>query len=70
MTAGSKIGFQPQPIPPSDIDSYREYDRNQVSAVRNIFFNDTRFKIPDKKSMDKIYDERNRNRRIKDYVYK
>ena len=54
MTAGSKIGFQPQPIPPSDIDSYREYDRNQVSAVRNIFFNDKRFKIYDKKFMDKI----------------
>ena len=70
MTAGSKLGFQPHPIEPSDIESYREYNRNQVSAVRNIFFNDTRFKIPDKKSMDNIYDERNRNRRITDYVYK
>lgn len=70
MTAGSKVGFQPQPTAPSDIESYREYDRNQVSAVRNIFFNDTRFKKLDKKSMDKIYNERNRNRRITDYVYK
>tara|TARA_R100000278_G_C5465320_1_gene162415 strand:+ start:835 stop:1047 length:213 start_codon:yes stop_codon:yes gene_type:complete len=70
MTAGSKVGFQPPPREPSDIDSYREYNNNQLLAVRNIFFNDTRFRIPDKKSMDKIYDERNRNRRITDYVYK
>jgi hypothetical protein len=70
MTAGSKVGFQPHPREPSDIDSYRQYNNNQLLAVRNIFFNDTRFRIPDKKSMDKIYDERNRNRRITDYVYK
>ena len=70
MTAGSKVGFQPHPIEPSDIESYRQYQNNQVLEARKIFFNDTRFRIPDKKSMDKIYDERNRNRRIKDYVYK
>jgi hypothetical protein len=70
MTAGSKVGFQPHPIEPSDIESYRQYQNNQVLEARKIFFNDTRFRIPDKKSMDKIYDERNGNRRIKDYVYK
>lgn len=69
MTAGSLVGYQPHPITPSDIESFREHHKLQVSSMRNIFFNNTRFKIPDKKSMDKIYDERNRNRRKQDYVY-
>jgi len=70
MTAGSLVGYQPHPIEPTNIQSYREYNNNQILALRKNFFNNTRFKIPDKKSMDKIYDERNRNRRKQDNVYK
>ena len=62
MTAGSKIGYQPHPIPPSDIDKYREYNNTQITSMRNIFFNQSRLDI-DKKSMVKLYNERNRNRR-------
>jgi len=64
MTAGHRLGFQPHPIEPSDIDSFRQHHTLQVSSMRNIFFNNTRFKAPDKKSMVKLYNnERNRNRR-------
>jgi hypothetical protein len=67
MTAGSLVGYQPHPIEPSDIQSYREYNNNQILALRKNFFNNTRFRIPDKKSMDKIKiddgEQRNRNRR-------
>ena len=72
MTAGSLVGYQPHPIEPSDIESYREYNNNQILSLRKNFFNDTRFKVPDKKSMNKLYDgeQRNRNRRKQDYVYK
>lgn len=63
MTAGSKIGFQPQPIAPSDIEQYREYNNTQLTSMRNIFFNQSRSNI-DLKSMVKLYNnERNRNRR-------
>lgn len=67
MTAGSLVGYQPHPIEPTNIQSYREYNNNQILALRKNFFNNTRF---NKKSMDKIYDERNRNRRKQDNVYK
>tara|TARA_R110000803_G_scaffold17684_5_gene47596 strand:+ start:2070 stop:2273 length:204 start_codon:yes stop_codon:yes gene_type:complete len=66
MTAGSSIGFQPHPIEPSDIHKFREFQRYQRETVSNTFFNNTRFKIPDKKSMIKIYNDGeygNRNRR-------
>lgn len=64
MAAGSLVGYQPHPIEPSDIEKYREHQRFQRKTVTHNFFNNTRFKIPDKKSMDKIYDEyRNRDRR-------
>jgi len=62
MTAGSKIGFQPHPIAPSDIEQYREYNNTQLTSMRNIFFNQSRSNI-DFKSMVKLYNERNRNRR-------
>ena len=62
MTAGRKIGFKPHPIPPSDIEQYREYNNNQITSMRNVFFNQSRLNI-DKKSMVKLYNERNRNRR-------
>ena len=64
MTAGSNIGFQPHPIEPSDIHKFREFQRYQRETVSNTFFNNTRFKVPDKKSMSLIYNEyRNGNRR-------
>ena len=64
MTAGSNIGYQPHPIAPTDIEAFREFQRYQQKQVTNIFFNETRFKVPDKKSMSLIYNEyRNGNRR-------
>jgi hypothetical protein len=70
MTAGSNIGYQPHPLPPTDIEEFREFQRLQRQVISNNFFNNTRFSISDKLSMDKIKDEyRDRYRRVKNIVY-
>jgi hypothetical protein len=70
MTAGSNIGYQPHPLPPTDIEEFREFQRLQRQVISNNFFNNTRFSIADKLSMDKIKDEyRDRYRRVKNIVY-
>lgn len=70
MTAGSNQGYQPHPLPPQDIEEFREFQRLQRQVISNNFFNNTRFSIADKLSMDKIKDEyRDRHRRVKNIVY-
>ena len=38
MTAGSKVGYQPKPLLPSDYKEFLKYRRATNSAIREAFF--------------------------------
>ena len=53
MTAGSKVGYQPKPLPPSDYKEFLKYRQATNTAIREAFFHNTKrleVRHPKKKS--------------------
>ena len=66
MTADSKVGYQPKPLPPSDYKEFLKYRQATNTAIREAFFHNTKrleVRHPKKKSKSKYNGEpRNRDR--------
>ena len=46
MTAGSKVGYQPKPLPPSDYKEFLKYRQATNTSIREVFYQPTeRFKV-------------------------
>ena len=60
MTAGSKVGYQPKPLPPSDFKEFLKYRQATNTSIREAFYKPTeRFKVinptnPNPKKTSKI----------------
>jgi hypothetical protein len=55
MTAGSQVGYQPKPLPPSDFKEFLKYRQATNTSIREVFYKPTeRFKVINPKKTRKI----------------